>query len=138
MPPPEPVTLPAPDSPSAPASAARPVARRRWSRGRWLQGTPLADRVGLALCSLIGLVHIVVVAPTYHFGSFDDDASYVMTARALAHLHGLTSTLPVGFPLASTYPTGYPALIAPLAAIGGHAILPMRVLSAVLALALFR
>ena len=136
MPPPEPVTLPAPDPASPSATATRPSAGR-WALGRWLAGTPLQDRIGVAICSLVGLVHVAVVWPTYHVGSFDDDASYVMTARALAHLHGLTSTLPVGLPLASTYPSGYPALLAPLVSIGGHATLPMRVLSGVLLLLVF-
>jgi hypothetical protein len=102
-----------------------------------MSGTPVRDRIGIALCSLIGLVHVAVVWPTYRIGSFDDDASYIMTARALAHLHGLTSTLPVGLPLVSTYPSGYPALLAPLAAIDGHATLPMRVLSVVFFLLVF-
>jgi hypothetical protein len=137
MPPPEPVTLPAPDPASPATDQAQPSAGRSRTTGRLLQGTPVRDRIGIAVCSLVGLVHVAVVAPTYHVGSFDDDASYVMTARALAHLHGLTSTLPVGLPLISTYPIGYPTLLAPLAAIGGHATLPMRVLSAVLFLMVF-
>jgi len=34
--------------------------------------------------TLLGLAHALVVAPRYHFGSFDDDASYVLVAKALA------------------------------------------------------
>lgn len=131
------MTRPAPDPASPPATEARPVRGRRWRIGRLMAGTSVRDRIGIAICSLIGLVHVAVVWPTYHVGSFDDDASYVMTARALAHLHGLTSTLPVGLPLVGTYPSGYPALLAPLAAIGGDATVPMRVLSVVLFLLVF-
>ena len=102
-----------------------------------MRGTPVQDRIGIAICSLVGLVHVAAVWPSYRIGSFDDDASYIMSARALAHLHGLTSTLPVGLGLVSTYPSGYPALLAPLAAIGGHATMPMRVLSVVFFLLVF-
>ena len=44
--------------------------------------------VGLPL--LLGLVHVALVAPHYFVGSFDDDAGYILAARALLAGHGLT------------------------------------------------
>ncbi len=80
----------------------------------------------------LGVAHTLAVAPHYHFGSFDDDASYVEMARAIAHGAGPTSHLPQGLPLLSTYPPGYPLLLAPLALVSGHAVWPYRLLSTVL------
>jgi hypothetical protein len=94
-----------------------------------------SDSLLLAGAIALSIVHVAVLTHTYHFGSFDDDASYVMAARGLAHLHGLNSMLPVGLPLVSTYPAGYPALLAPLVAIWNHDIVPLRALSALCSIA---
>ena len=125
----EPVTLPAPDLPSGPPHRD---GRRAWLR----HGVLTRDRLIVLALTVLAAVHAGVVARTYHVGSFDDDASYVMTARALAHLHGLTSTLPAGLPLVTAYPPGYAAILAPLAAAFGTATLPMRLLSGGLLLVL--
>jgi len=106
-------------------------------RPSWLGGTVLParwERRHLVLVALVvlGLAHTLAVAPHYHFGSFDDDASYVEMAKALAAGAGLTSRLPQGLPLASTYPPGYSLLLTPLALVSGHAVWPYRLLSTVL------
>ncbi len=90
------------------------------------------------MATVVGLAHALVVAPRYHVGSFDDDASYVMAARALASGAGLTTKLaPVGAPLVGVYPPGYPALLAPLAHLWPHGVLPFRAVSLVCYLVLF-
>ncbi|HSS10606.1 MAG TPA: hypothetical protein VLL25_12020, partial [Acidimicrobiales bacterium] len=61
---------------------------RRWL---WL--------AGLAALVVLGVVHTLVVARRYHVGSFDDDASYILSARALASGAGLTTKLATGLPL---------------------------------------
>jgi Glycosyltransferase family 87 len=87
--------------------------------------------------ALLALLHALLVAPTYHVGSFDDDASYVMTARALASGTGLTGVLPAGYPLIGTYPPGFAFLLSPLALVSGSATWPYRVLVLAFFLALF-
>jgi len=82
------------------------------------------------------LWHAALVWPRYAVGSFDDDASYLLSARALAAGHGLTHHLPVGLPLAATYPPGYPALVAPLVRLAGGSFVPERSLSLALLAAL--
>ncbi|MDQ6614903.1 MAG: hypothetical protein M3083_09170 [Actinomycetota bacterium] len=93
--------------------------------------------VGIVLVMALGLVHAFVVARRYHVGSFDDDATYVLAARALAAGHGLTSRAAGGYPLVGVYPPGYPALLSPLAAIWPSGVLAFRVLSSVLFAAIF-
>jgi hypothetical protein len=85
----------------------------------------------------VALVHTWLVGRRYHVGSFDDDASYVLTARALAGGAGLTSKLASGLPLIGAYPPGYPALLSLLVLIWGHALLPLRALSVLFFLAIF-
>ncbi len=93
--------------------------------------------MAVALLMGVALVHTLLVGQRYHVGSFDDDASYVLTARALAGGAGLTSTLASGLPLIGAYPPGYPALLSLLVLIWGHALLPLRALSVVFFLAIF-
>jgi hypothetical protein len=83
-------------------------------------------------CTALAVGHALATWPHYHVGSFDDDAAYVMVARALAHGHGLTSTLPVGVPLVASYPPGYAALLAPIALVSGAAFAAFRITSVVL------
>jgi hypothetical protein len=85
----------------------------------------------------VALAHTLLVGRRYHVGSFDDDANYVLTARALAGGAGLTTKLASGLPLISSYPPGYPALLSLLVLIWGHALVPLRVLSTVFFLAIF-
>jgi len=104
---------------------------RRWTAPRWLP-------VGLACAAtVLAVVHAVVVGRHYGVGSFDDDANYILAARALAHGRGLTSTLPAGFPLIAAYPPGYAALIAPIARIDPTAFLAFRAVSVVMLAGLF-
>ena len=78
-----------------------------------------------------------MVTRHYAVGSFDDDASYLMTARALAHGTPLTGTLPIGYPVVATYPPGFALLLAPLAAVAGPATWPYQALVLPCFLALF-
>lgn len=93
-------------------------------RGGWLPGWTV-----VAALTLLGLVHAALIWPHYHVGSFDDDASYIETARALLSGAGLTTPLPQGTALAATYPPGYPALLVPIVALAGHSLWPLRLLS---------
>jgi hypothetical protein len=68
--------------------------------------------VGVPL--VIGVIHVLVVAHHYHVGSFDDDASYILSAKAILSGHGLTGRLPSGAVVVGSYPPGYPLLLAPL------------------------
>jgi hypothetical protein len=79
----------------------------------------------------------LIVARRYHVGSFDDDSSYILAARALAAGHGLTSRMAGGYPLIGVYPPGYPALLSPLAAIWPSGTLAFRALSLALFVAVF-
>jgi hypothetical protein len=88
-------------------------------------------------CMAIGLGRAVATWPHYHVGSFDDDAGYVVVARALAHGHGLTSVLPAGVRLVAAYPPGYSALLAPIAWVSPTAFGTMRLTSLGVFLALF-
>jgi hypothetical protein len=110
------------------ADAARPVddsarvaPRRAFGRA--------AAWAAVGLCAVLAVVHARVVWPHYHVGSFDDDASYVQVARALAHGHGLTSTLTAGVPMVASYPPGYAAVLAPIALVSGSAYAAFRGLS---------
>ena len=78
-----------------------------------------------------------MVARRYHVGSFDDDASYILAARAVAAGHGITSRLAGGVPLISVYPPGYPVLLSPLAALWPSGDLAFRALSLALFVAIF-
>lgn len=89
---------------------------RRWAR--WV-----------AAMTVIAAGHALLVATRYHVGSFDDDAGYIMAARALASGSGLTATLPAGYPLVGAYPPGYAALLTPLALIWHHGFVAFRALS---------
>lgn len=85
----------------------------------------------------MGVVHLALVAPHYFVGSFDDDASYILSARALLAGQGLTGHISSGAVVAGVYPPGYPALLVPLVWIWPHSFVPLRVLSAVCFVAVF-
>ena len=80
----------------------------------------------VAVVTAVAVIHAVMVGRHTFVGSFDDDASYILVARALAHGQGLTSKLGAGYPLIGAYPPGYSALLAPLALISGTAFLAFR------------
>ncbi len=82
-------------------------------------------------------MHVALVAPHYFVGSFDDDAGYVLAARALLAGQGLTGHLTSGGAVAAVYPPGYSALLAPLVWLWPHTFLPLRLLSTVCYAALF-
>jgi hypothetical protein len=86
---------------------------------------------------LLGLLHVALVAPHYHVGSFDDDASYILTAKALLAGHGLNGTVTSGQTISGLYPPGYPALLVPLLWLWPHTFAPMRLLSVLCFAALF-
>jgi hypothetical protein len=86
---------------------------------------------------LLGLLHVALVAPHYHVGSFDDDASYILTAKALLAGHGLNGMLTSGQTISGLYPPGYPALLVPLVWLWSHTFVPLRLLSVLCFAALF-
>ncbi|MGH3472605.1 MAG: hypothetical protein ACRDPG_11255, partial [Nocardioidaceae bacterium] len=86
---------------------------------------------------LVGLAHVAVVAPRYFVGSFDDDSSYILAARALISGKGLTGHMPGGSIVAGVYPPGYPALLAPLVWMWPHSFVPLRLLSVACYVAVF-
>jgi hypothetical protein len=114
---------------SAPAVTPAP-ARRRFS-------ADLLDRLAVGLSAALGLAHALAVGTHYFVGSFDDDASYIMTARALAHGTGFGGMLQVGYPLISTYPPGFALLLSPVALVAGSATWPYRAVVLVCFVALF-
>src|ERR1017187_5299970 len=103
---PHPVSLSArADGPLLTAVAPQPAAR----------SAPFFHRalaVGVPL--VIGVIHVLLVARHYHVGSFDDDASYILAAKAILAGHGLTSHLASGEVMVGLYPPGYSALLVPL------------------------
>jgi hypothetical protein len=78
---------------------------------------------------LVGLAHVALIWPRYHVGSFDDDAGYILGAKALLAGEGLTGHLASGQVMVGLYPPGYPALLAPLLWIWPHDYDPVRLLS---------
>jgi hypothetical protein len=118
-----------------PGSQPALVDTRHQDRGR--RGTVITTAAAVVGIVVLALVHTLVVGRRYHVGSFDDDASYILTARALTSGAGLTTKLATGLPLVGVYPPGYSALLSPLVLIWGHALLPLRALSVVLFLAIF-
>ena len=91
----------------------------RWLALGWL--VPLAVQV----------VHTFAVAPSYHVGSFDDDANYLMAAHVLAAGGGLSSKMPSGATVIAYYLPGYPMLLVPLVWLWGSALWPPRIFSTV-------
>ncbi len=93
--------------------------------------------LGWILPMAVQLGHTFAVAPTYHVGSFDDDANYLMAAHVLAAGGGLTSTMPSGASVVANYLPGYPALLVPLIWLFGSALWPPRALSTLCVAALY-
>ncbi|HET9076546.1 MAG TPA: hypothetical protein VFN68_06420 [Acidimicrobiales bacterium] len=83
--------------------------------------------MGLPL--LLGLLHVALVSRHYHVGSFDDDASYILTAKALLAGQGLTGHLASGERFLGLYAPGYSALLVPLVWLWPHSFVPLRLLS---------
>lgn len=119
----------------SPSAVSEEPSRPRTSRPR--SGRVLPDAVVPAVTGALGLLHALLLAPLYHVGSFDDDASYVLIAKALARGTGLGGMLPAGYPVIGTYPPGFPLLLAPVALVAGSATWPYRVLVLCFFLALF-
>ena len=82
-------------------------------------------------------MHVALVAPHYFVGSFDDDASYILTAKGLLSGAGLTGRLPSGETVVGLYPPGYSALLVPLVWLWPHSFVPLRLLSTVCFAAVF-
>lgn len=92
----------------------------------------------MVIATAVGVLHAVIVAARYHVGSFDDDANYVIAARALARGAGLTAKLAgSGTPLVGVYPPGFAALQAPFARVWPHSLAPLRILPFVCFVAVF-
>ncbi len=101
--------------------------RSWWRRPAVAVGAPL----------LLGLLHVVLVAPHYFVGSFDDDAGYILGAKALLAGHGLIALMPNGATVAGSYPPGYPILLVPFLWIWPHTYVPLRLLSVACYAAIF-
>jgi hypothetical protein len=82
-------------------------------------------------------VHVALVAPHYYVGSFDDDASYILTAKALLSGQGLNGHLASGAVISGLYPPGYSAVLVPLVWAWPHSFVPLRLLSVACYAALF-
>ncbi len=111
----------------APGVTTAAAGRVDSSPGAWWK-RPL---FGVGIPLMVGLVHVALVAPHYFVGSFDDDANYILTAKALLAGEGLTGHITSGAVVAGLYPPGYSALIAPLVWLWPHSFLPLRLLSIV-------
>jgi hypothetical protein len=98
---------------------------------RWRPGLA----IGLAVA--VALVHVLLVSHRYFVGSFDDDANYILTGRALLDGHILSGQLANGESAIGGYPPGYPALLVPLLWLFPHSFVPLRLLSTVCFVALF-
>jgi hypothetical protein len=85
----------------------------------------------------LGLIHVALVAPHYFVGSFDDDAGYIVTARALLAGDGLSAHLANTTTVAGSYPPGYSALLTPMLWLWPHTFAPLRLVSAVCYAAIF-
>ncbi len=85
--------------------------------------------LGVGLPLLVGLVHVALVWPRYHVGSFDDDSSYILTAKALLSGQGLTGQLASGEHIVSLYAPGFGALIAPIVWLWPHGFVALRLFS---------
>lgn len=92
---------------------------RGWRRPILLVGGPM----------LLGLLHVALIAPRYHVGSFDDDASYILAAKALLSGQGLTGHLVSGEAVVGLYLPGFGALLAPLVWLWPHGLVDLRLLS---------
>lgn len=78
---------------------------------------------------LVGLVHVALIWPRYHVGSFDDDAGYILGAKAMLSGPSLTGHLASGQVMVGLYPPGYSALLVPLLWIWPHHYDVLRLLS---------
>jgi hypothetical protein len=79
---------------------------------------------------VVALVHAYVIGHVYFVGSFDDDANYILTARALLHGQGLTGRLVSGSPVVSAYPPGFALLLVPIEWLRAASFVPFQVFSA--------
>lgn len=113
---------------------AGPAAAQRTEAGRPSRGR---DRLLLAGVTVLAAAHALAVAPAYAVGSFDDDSHYVGLARALASGQGFVDTALPGTPVEVYVPPGYPALLAPLAALWPDETWPFRAVSLLAWLAVF-
>lgn len=98
-----------------------------WQNPRFVVGAPMA----------LGLLHVALVAPHYFVGSFDDDSSYILGAKAILNGQGLTGHLLNGSVVVGSYPPGYSAVLTPLVWFWPHTYTPLRLLSVVCYAAIF-
>jgi len=85
--------------------------------------------LGWILPLVLQFCHALAIAPTYHVGSFDDDANYLMAAHVLAHGGWLTTRMPSGATVVAQYLPGYPLLLVPVTWVWGGALWAPRALS---------
>jgi len=111
--------------------------RAPWGTGTLGSGASRWWVLGWALPMVVQLVHALAVAPTYHVGSFDDDANYLMAAHVLASGGGLTTTMPSGAAVVADYLPGYPLLLVPLVWIWGGSLVAPRALAALCVAAIY-
>ena len=86
---------------------------------------------------VVAVIHVVVVSHRYFVGSFDDDANYILTGRALLSGQGLAGHLTSGDSVVGGYPPGYPLLLVPSLWLWPHTFVPLRLLSTVSFVAVF-
>jgi hypothetical protein len=119
-----------------PAVTERPPASESGHQsGAVAARSPYRAAVLVGLATLLGLWHVWVVSKRYFVGSFDDDANYIITAKALLDGQGLTGHLVSGATVVGAYPPGFSVLLVPLLWIWPHTFVPERLFSAVLSAA---
>ena len=113
--------------------------RPLWCPSQWslTAGSSSWWALGWLVPLALQLAHAAAVAPTYHVGSFDDDANYLMAAHVLAAGGGLTAKMASGATVVANYLPGYPALLVPLVWLFGSALWAPRLFSALCVAALY-
>lgn len=84
------------------------------TRRRWL---PVGLVVG---ATLLGILHAALVGQKYYFGSYYDDAHYVLLGRALLGGHGFVDLTSAAPPYELTYPPAYPGMLAAIMHFAGQ------------------
>jgi hypothetical protein len=89
----------------------------------------LNKQAGLLFCLVAFILLAITSFDNFQVGAFTDDATYIVLARSLAHGVGYTLS---NFPQPireTTFPPGYPLLLAPLVYLWPNSFVPLKLLS---------